>query len=853
MERYFIALGHFIQKRIGWLLAAILLITAGFAVGLPKVQMDMGNSIFVSKKAQVYKDTETYQKHFGGDAVYVLLSGSRDDLVSHDTMNRLDSLRSRLDKVDNVRGTTSIVNVLDESLHAKNAASAGNASQAQQAQMMASLPAKSKQQLQGQLTAMLTADQQQQIQQFTMGLLNDDQKQALMANPAAAGQMTSALNSSQQAKIQQYTMTLLTSAQKEQLSQQVQQQLPNTADMSTKMLRSLIFSDNGRVPKAMQQLLPKNGRNLLLLVNTSDKTDMTTYVKLTKDVNQAIKAAHFGHNVKVRVAGSPAISGQVQARVTRAMMIMLGLAVVVMFVILSLIFRVRRRMFPLFFVAVSLIWTFGFMGWTGISLTLATMATLPIIIGLGTDFGVQFLNRYEEEYRHEHNATRALEVAIGKMGPAVGISLMVMTFSFLTMFLSKAPMMQGFGLTLAIGVVSAYITELILMFSIVPFLDRNSETKAVTTKEQQPSVLAALLKRYATFVTKHSVVILIIGVLLGGIGFGVERQLNTETDMTKMIPQSMPALQNTKYLQRQIGSTAYITYLVKADDVRDQKTMQYVAKFGRQENQRYTGITGVTSLPTSLQLTATKVANTPQNNLNASTNQLPKSMKQVLISNDHQYTTLQFRINKDLSSTQQLKLMNQISNDVHAPHGVSIRPAGAQVMGLTGVNNMTANHELIIIAGITIIFLILLLIYRDFRFALYPVLPILLVLGLSPLTLWLMGISYNPLTISLSSLVLGIGTEFTILILERYREEQQRGKQPVEAIIEAVTSVGQAIFVSGMTVIGGFSAIIFANFPVLQSFGLITVLDTAFSLISALTILPAIIVFLHRWDRKKTN
>ena len=116
-----------------------------------------------------------------------------------------------------------------------------------------------------------------------------------------------------------------------------------------------------------------------------------------------------------------------------------------------------------------------------------------------------------------------------------------------------------------------------------------------------------------------------------------------------------------------------------------------------------------------------------------------------------------------------------------------------------------------------------------------------------------MGISYNPLTISLSSLVLGIGTEFTILILERYREEQQKGRSAVEAIINAVTSVGQAIFVSGMTVIGGFSAIIFTNFPVLKSFGLITVLDTGFSLISALTILPAIIVFLHRWDKKRVK
>ncbi|MSE21044.1 MMPL family transporter, partial [Lactobacillus parabuchneri] len=146
---------------------------------------------------------------------------------------------------------------------------------------------------------------------------------------------------------------------------------------------------------------------------------------------------------------------------------------------------------------------------------------------------------------------------------------------------------------------------------------------------------------------------------------------------------------------------------------------------------------------------------------------------------------------------------------------------------------------------------VLFLIYRDWRLAIYPVVPILLVLGFSPLTLKLMGTPYNPVTIALSSLVLGIGTEFTILILERYREEMKRGISVRDAIVSSVASVGQAITVSGLTVIGGFSAIMFSNFPVLKSFGLITVLDTAYSLISALTILPAVIYLLRK--RKSDN
>ena len=116
------------------------------------------------------------------------------------------------------------------------------------------------------------------------------------------------------------------------------------------------------------------------------------------------------------------------------------------------------------------------MGWAGIPITLATMATLPIIIGIGTDFGVQFHNRYEEEYKTSGcNAKLATLHAVRHIGPGVGIAVVIMSLSFLTMYVSKAPMMQQFGLTLAIGVLFCYVIELLLMFSTFYLLDRKKQ------------------------------------------------------------------------------------------------------------------------------------------------------------------------------------------------------------------------------------------------------------------------------------------------------------------------------------------------------------------------------------------
>ena len=135
-------------------------------------------------------------------------------------------------------------------------------------------------------------------------------------------------------------------------------------------------------------------------------------------------------------------------------------------------------------------------------------------------------------------------------------------------------------------------------------------------------------------------------------------------------------------------------------------------------------------------------------------------------------------MNPDLSSAEQLKLMHNISKDMKPIDSVKMKPAGAQVMMLYGIDNIGANSELMIGAGLLIIFLSLFLVYRRVKHALYPLIPIVLVLGFSPGALKLLDISYNPLTTALSCLVLGIGTEFTILIMERYGEEEAKDCLP---------------------------------------------------------------------------
>jgi len=131
-------------------------------------------------------------------------------------------------------------------------------------------------------------------------------------------------------------------------------------------------------------------------------------------------------------------------------------------------------------------------------------------------------------------------------------------------------------------------------------------------------------------------------------------------------------------------------------------------------------------------------------------------------------------------------------------------------------------------------------------------LPIALILGWSSGIMYLLGIKYTPTTSTLSALIIGIGIEFTILLMMRYYEERGNGEEPFIAMVTAMTKIGRAIVASGLTVIGGFGALLIArDFPILVDFGVVTMINVTFALISTLFVLPPLIVWIDSWQSRK--
>jgi len=88
---------------------------------------------------------------------------------------------------------------------------------------------------------------------------------------------------------------------------------------------------------------------------------------------------------------------------------------------------------------------------------------------------------------------------------------------------------------------------------------------------------------------------------------------------------------------------------------------------------------------------------------------------------------------------------------------------------------------------------------------------------------------------------LGLGVDYSLFIVSRFREELRHGRDPQEAIAVSMSTAGRAVFFSGLTVSIGLLGLVIFPINMLHSVGLGGMLTVAFSILAAVTLLPALL------------
>ena len=118
-------------------------------------------------------------------------------------------------------------------------------------------------------------------------------------------------------------------------------------------------------------------------------------------------------------------------------------------------------------------------------------------------------------------------------------------------------------------------------------------------------------------------------------------------------------------------------------------------------------------------------------------------------------------------------------------------------------------------------------------------------LGISQIFIVLVGLFIAKVDFTiptiLITIMIGVGTDYSVFVIARYREERVKGLDAKDAIVKSITWAGESIATSGATVIISFLALSLSSIVFLRTMGIVVGLGVLVALAVALTLIPAIV------------
>ncbi|WP_028064784.1 efflux RND transporter permease subunit [Solirubrobacter soli] len=601
------------------------------------------------------------------------------------------------------------------------------------------------------------------------------------------------------------------------------------------------------------------------------------------------------------VTGVPVLAGDLTDVLASSTLRLLLVAVAVMALVLALLFRARLRLLPLGLALCAVAILFGALTLLGLPLTMASIAVLPVLMGLAVDYGIQ--------YQARPAAVRSICTAA--LATAVG---------FLVLLLSPVPMVRGFGALLVVGVGVSLAVALTAGTAVMVLAARRRGSSGPVARSLRgagelfdgaargvatgaagagrrsrrgsaavwarlrrraprtaaprgasfpreasaprgasapretsaprgapaPRGVAAALRLFA----RHPERVLVVAAALAICGWALDARIGVVSDLPRLVPQDLAAVRDLDALQKDTGVAGEVDVLVEAKDLTDPKMIAWMRAYQQELLTRHgynaqKGCSGgelcpALSLP---DLFRTPALSATREQIRALLDAVPPYFSQAAVTPDRKTAVLAFGIRLQSLEAQRAVIQDMRAR-LHPPAGVTATVAGLPVL-VADANHALSDplrRALTALAGLVAVALALFAVYRSWARAWVPLVPIALATGWSALVLWLLGIPLNPMSAALSALVIAISTEFSVLLSARYREEREAGLAPPDALTATYASTGAAVLASGVTALAGFAVLIASDVAMLRDFGLVTVIDLAVSLLGVLAVLPAVLV-----------
>lgn len=343
-----------------------------------------------------------------------------------------------------------------------------------------------------------------------------------------------------------------------------------------------------------------------------------------------------------------------------------------------------------------------------------------------------------------------------------------------------------------------------------------------------------LLGTITTFCYRHSLITILAAVAIS-LFFGAQMpRMTMNNEFTAFLPTGAPSVKALETINEKYGGANFGFILFEAENIPRPEVIMEVDRVDRElerlpmtlESNSIADVIGRESLkdPQRIEQALLSIKGSPIWN--------------QMISEDEKYTLIRFRIVPDAQAEEIERAVNQAIEKANL-HYSQATPTGSSLITLDLTESATSDMQLLMPLAVAALLLILFLTFRRISDVAFQLLVVFISLLWTIGTMILLGIEFTIMTMSISLVVIGIGIDYVIHLINRYYEE--RGKAlPLEAFRASSQRTGGAIFLTMITSAIAFSSFLVAENPPIQHMGILLSLGVFFSFLLSITLLPAI-------------
>lgn len=586
----------------------------------------------------------------------------------------------------------------------------------------------------------------------------------------------------------------------------------------------------------------------LIIFTLTDTADVNTVAKQVVDKTEALNLPE-----NIYYIGSPMLVTYIADLMRKDLTLLLPIAFLVIAIILFISFRsLKGVLLPLLTAVIAIVWSLGLMSFLGYSMSMISNNIPIILLAVGSAYAIHVINRI----KLETDPNTAVSIGLSYVIIPVALAAITTVIGFVSfIFGAYLQMIIDFGIFTAAGTFFACLLAIFFVPSVLDIF----KPKASNVKKTQSNTLSnRFLNHINSIVVKYPKRIigswvLIIVLCITGI-FSIERSV----DIQEYFKPENPTRQAEAIMLEKFGGTKPVFVHFKGN-MQDPEVLQKIweTSIYMEQSPDINSSMSIAHLIAELNYVISGERAIPED---------ANKIAQLWFLIDGNETLSRF-VNDELTEGIIISKFKSPDNEAkiafskymksfiesNATESCEIQITGMPFVDIT-MDRSLINSQLGSIS-IAIIFVIFIVgfILKSFKSGLLASIPIITAIVILFGIMGLFGISLNIATVLVASVALGIGIDYAIHIITHFNHGISNSKSTLEAIKDSILISGKAIIINAVSVSAGFLVLVFSEMVPLQYFGILIATSMVSSSLGALTLLPAILVLIHKQNILKKS